>query len=286
MNTTELIRAEALVARYPVATLQTASGTIAYREAGTGKALVLLHGIGNQSGAWTQQLDALSKQFRVIAWDAPGYGGSDALEADWPLAADYATALKVLLDGLGVGRAVLVGNSLGALMATRFAAVWPDRVAGLVLLNPAGGYGLADAADREAKLKARLERIVRLGPEGMARELPPGMLSADASPDAQALARWCQSKIRIDGYTQAARMLAHGRLVDDAARYPGPVIVVAASADTITPAKSCERIAQSFPRATFRVLAGSGHLSYLEAPAIVNALIAECAVNCLQEAAA
>jgi len=278
--------ADALVARHPLARRRTGRGFVAFREAGKGSALCLVHGIGSQSGSWVRQLEALAPRFRVIAWDAPGYGESGRLEAQSPSAGDYADSFAALLDALEVDRAVLVGSSLGALMAGAFAARRPERVAGLVLLNPAGGYGRAAPADRDANLAARLARLAELGPAGMAQALPPGMLSPAASPEARALAAWSTARIRPDGYAQAARMLAHGRLVEDAARYSGPVLVLAGSLDTITPPAGCEKIAQAFPRGSYRLLEGVGHLSYLDAPATVNAIVADFAAGCVEGAAA
>jgi len=286
MTRLDLAAADSRVAAHPLRKAATRRGTVSYRESGAGPALVLLHGIGNQSASWTGQLEAFAPRFRVVAWDAPGYGGSDRLEPEWPSAADYAESLAALLDALGIERAVLVGSSLGALMAGAFAARRPERVAGLLLLNPAGGYGLADAAEREERLAARLERLARLGPEGLAREPAPGMLSAAASDEARALAAWSAARLRPDGYTQAARTLANGRLVEDAVRYAGPVLVVAGSADTITPPAGCERIARAFPRATYRLLEGPAHLSHLDAPETVNELIATFAAGCAREVAA
>ncbi|MCZ7564823.1 MAG: alpha/beta fold hydrolase [Burkholderiales bacterium] len=279
-------RVARLVARYPLARAATALGEVSYRSAGAGAALVLLHGIGSQSGSWAQQLAALADRHRVVAWDAPGYGESAPLAPAAPTAADYAARLGDFLDALGIARAVLVASSLGALMAGAFAARWPERVAGLVLLNPAGGYGLAEPAVREAKLAARLERLATLGPAGMARNLPAGMLAPKASDTARALAAWGQSSIQPHGYAQAARMLANGRLAEDAARYAGPVLVVAADADTITPLAECQRIARAFPRARFRMVEGAGHLSYLDSPEVVNDAVTEFAARCAEEARA
>jgi pimeloyl-ACP methyl ester carboxylesterase len=272
--------ADARIARHPLEERRTARGVVSFRAAGTGPALFLLHGISSQSGSWVGQLDALAARFRVVAWDAPGYGRSDALPAAAPVAADYAGTLGALWDALGLDRAVVVASSLGALIAGAFAARWPARAAGLVLLNPAGGYGRADPAEREAKLAARLVRLAALGPAGMARELPPGMLSAAASDEARAVAAWSTAHLRPDGYAQAARMLAGGSLADDAACYDGPVLAVAASADTITPPAGCEAIARAFPGGAYRLLEGPGHLAYLDAPDAVNALVAEFAASC------
>lgn len=279
-------RVDERVARHPRATRPTARGAVSFRAAGEGPCVVLLHGISSQSASWVGQLDALAARFRVIAWDAPGYGGSDELPGDAPAAADYAATLAAFLDALGIMRAVVVASSLGALVAAAFAARWPARAAGLVLLNPAGGYGRAPAAERAAKLAARLERLATLGPEGLAQALPAGMLSESAAPEARALAAWSTAQLRPRGYTQAARMLAHASLVDDAARYDGPVLVVGASADTITPPAGCAAIAKAFPRGEYRLLAGPGHLSYLDAPEAVDRLVAAFAAERLAEAAA
>ncbi len=274
----DLSLAAALVAAHPLATRKTQRGVVSFRAAGgAGEAICLLHGIGSQSGSWVRQLEALGARFRAIAWDAPGYGQSDRLAAQSPAAADYADSLEAFLDALDIERAVLVASSLGALIAGAFAARYPPRVAHMVLLNPAGGYGAATPAEREQKLAARLDRLARLGPGGMAQDLPPGMLAPDAAAEAVALAAWSTAQIRPEGYAQAARMLAHGRLADDAGRYAGPVLVVAGGHDTITPAPGCEAIARAYPRGAFRLLEGAGHLSYLDSAGTVNRLITEAA---------
>ncbi|MFX8668663.1 alpha/beta fold hydrolase, partial [Acinetobacter baumannii] len=61
-----------------------------YREAGQGEALVLLHGIGGCADSWKHQFETLSRSYRVIAWDAPGYGSSASLDVIRPIARDYA----------------------------------------------------------------------------------------------------------------------------------------------------------------------------------------------------
>lgn len=276
--------AERLVAAYPLRKVSTRHGIISYREAGAGPPLCLLHGIGSQSGGWVQQLEALAPRFHVIAWDAPGYGQSEPLVADAPATSDYANALAGLLDALGIEGVPLVGNSLGALIAGSFAAMHPDRVAGLVLLSPAGGYGRADASEREAKLAARLQRLAQLGPQGMAHNMPAGMLSPRSSAEARALAAWSTSHIRPGGYAQAARMLASGRLIEDARKFPGPVLVIAGTHDDITPAAGCERIARGYPRGTFRLIEGAGHLCYLDTPSIINSAIIDMVQRCFAKA--
>jgi pimeloyl-ACP methyl ester carboxylesterase len=247
------------------------SKSISYREAGAGQALVLLHGIGSSSAGWLCQLETLAG-YRLIAWDAPGYGESDFLPGATPRAADYAQALREFLDRLLLKDVVLVGNSLGCLMAAAYAAAHGERVRSMVLLGPAGGYG--GLPDREEKLSGRLEELDQLGPEGLAQKRSPTLLGKAASPEALELVRWSQRRIRPQGFRQALHCLAQGRLADDARRFQKKVLVACGSEDAITPEAGCKSIAAAFPRAEYRTLAGVGHVPQVEAAALVNGLIA------------
>lgn len=118
--------------------------TIGYREAGAAYAahagrdpVVLLHGIGSGAASWVRQLDALGATRRALAWDAPGYGVSSRVAADSPVASDYAASLAAWLDALRIERCVLVGHSLGAIVAGAFARQAGERLSGLLLISPA-----------------------------------------------------------------------------------------------------------------------------------------------------
>jgi pimeloyl-ACP methyl ester carboxylesterase len=246
---------------------------IAYREAGSGPALVLLHGIGSSSAGWLFQLESL-KGYRLVAWDAPGYGGSDFLPTATPRASEYAQALHEFLERLLLKDAVLVGNSLGCLMAGAYAAAHPERVRSMVLLGPAGGYGDWPVAEREANLAERLRQFDDLGAEGLAEQRSPTLVAKGSPPIALELVRWSQRRVRAQGYRQALRCLAHGSLATEARRYGKKVLVACGAEDIITPEAGCRKIAAAFARGEYRTLAGLGHAPQLEAPEIVNALIA------------
>jgi len=74
--------------------VDTGKRKFSFREAGEGPTLVLLHGIGSNAGSWCNQLVTLSDQFRVLAWDAPGYGESTPLDELQPQARDTQTHLR------------------------------------------------------------------------------------------------------------------------------------------------------------------------------------------------
>ncbi|MBS0926809.1 alpha/beta fold hydrolase, partial [Klebsiella michiganensis] len=106
-----------------------------FREQGSGTPLTLLHGISSGAASWHKQM-ALPG-YRVLAWDMPGYGESPMLATARADAGDYADALARMLDRAGVQKTVLVGHSLGALVAAAFAARYPQRVRYLVLADVA-----------------------------------------------------------------------------------------------------------------------------------------------------
>ena len=266
--------------RHPAQAVETDTGTLSHRSAGTGPDIVLLHGIGSGSGSWVFQLEALSGTCRVTAWDAPGYGGSTDSAPDRPAATDYAEPLRNLLDARGIGRAVVVGHSLGALIAARFAAMHPQRVSALVLADPAAGHGLRSRAEREARAAARVERFDRLGAERHAEERAPDLLSQAATAEQVALVRWNMARLRPSGYRKAARLLASGDITADLPRITAPAAVLFGGEDAITSPESCRRIAAAIPQpCPCREFPGAGHACYVEAADAFSAAVRDIAAG-------
>jgi 4,5:9,10-diseco-3-hydroxy-5,9,17-trioxoandrosta-1(10),2-diene-4-oate hydrolase len=114
-----------------------------YHEAGMGhdQTIVLLHGGGPGASSWSnfgRNIAVLAERFHVLAVDQPGYGHSDKRTEHEQYNRYSAIALKAFFDQLGLGRAALVGNSLGGGTAVRFALDNPDRAGRLVLMGPGG----------------------------------------------------------------------------------------------------------------------------------------------------
>jgi pimeloyl-ACP methyl ester carboxylesterase len=200
----------------------------------------------------------------MIAWDAPGYGRTTPLAPESPSASDYAGALHQFLTSLDIRPDILLGHSLGAMMAGGYVAKYKPALRALILADPANGYGEADEETRSQKMNARLKMVNDLGPDGMAAQRSSNLLSADASDDAMALVRWNMSQIHPEGYRQATRMLAHGHLMGDAETYEGRVLVMGGSEDTVTPEAGCRDVAAALRNAEYRTLPGVGHASYVE----------------------
>jgi len=272
------------LAQFPTTVVRTALGPVAFRQAASpGRAgavtHVLLHGIGSASASWLAQLMQVAcctvPATRVLAWDAPGYGDSAPLAPARPTARDYAQRLWAWLDALAPdaqGPLVLVGHSLGALMAASAAALQPARVARLVLLAPAQGHADLPAAERQKKLDDRLATLQRLGPAGMAQARASAMVSPQASAEQVAFIAQVMAGIDPAGYTQAAHMLSGGAIDADLAGLACPVQVAGGSADTITPAAGGRALAQRLG-ASWTDLGAVGHSCPLEAATAVNRLI-------------
>ena len=258
---------------------------VAWREAGAGTPVVFLHGIGSGSAAWTEQLAGMLSGRRVIAWDAPGYGGSDDLSIEAPSAADYADVLAQLLAHLEMPEAHLVGISLGALMAAAFAARRPTMVTSLVLSNVATGHAHRDPAERKARLDARLDDMATLGAEGLANKRSPKLMGPNASDEACSKVQDLMSRLRPGGYAQAARMLSQEDIFAHLKTWAGPTLVIASTDDVVTPLDSVRTVAEARPGCRFEVIDGAGHQPQIEAPQRFNAIV-EAFLRSVQELAA
>lgn len=252
---------------------------VSYREAGKGqgmrqkKVALLLHGIGSGSASFEGQLDGLSKSLRVIAWDAPGYGASDPLPDETPTSGDYADVAAALLDALGIGKIHLVGHSLGSVIASSFAARYPERLLSVTLASATAGYAKGDHAARVDRLNARMNAIRDLGPAGMAEARGRQVLSDNASDEALAKVRGVMSALHVDGYCQAARMLHSSDIYDDIVTINVPAMVMCGAADMVTPEDLNQRIAAAIPGALYHSLPGLGHACYVENPGLFNEVL-------------
>ena len=259
----------------PLEAVRAHGRAIAYRAAGEGPPLVLLHGIGSGSASWEAQLHALSARFRAIAWDAPGYGGSDPLPGEAPPSSAYGDAVADLVNGLGLDRVHLLGHSLGGLIAASFAARHPGRLWSVALSDAAAGYLNSPDELRVNRLEARVEAMTTLGPEEVARRRARDVLSPGAPDAVYEKVFAVQSRLRPEGYVQAARMLHGSDIFADAAAIRAPALVMYGSEDTVTPESIGRTIAAAIPGAHYVTLPGLGHASYVEGPAAFNAALTE-----------
>ncbi len=258
-----------------VRTASSGDARFTYLEEGAGTPLVLLHGVGSAARSWKHQLIGLSKGFRVIAWDAPGYGGSSALAAPQPSAEDYASALRGFLGALGVEQLHLVGHSLGSVMAARFARLHPERILTLTLASIATGHARLSTAERDRLRAGRLDDLAALGPRGMAEKRGARLVGPTASEETIRAVIETMGMVRPDGYTQAVRMLSNADTRTDVSELEDGMRVqfIYGDADAITTPEQNKSVHLERPSAPVHMLPGAGHAIYLEQPEAFNDLM-------------
>ena len=249
-------------------------GPVAWREAGEGEVVLLLHGLGGSRTAWRSQLDGLSTRHRVVAWDLPGYGASAVLDGPLTFPA-LADAVARLLDALGTDRAHVVGLSMGGMIAQHAALHHPDRVRSLALLSTSPAFGLDGTRPEDW-------RAARLAPLDAGRQPGDdavGVITAIAGPDisAAAVAEQAAAMGRITG--PAVRRAIDCLVTHDLRGYldqiTAPALVMTGALDRETPPAYGHALADALTAATFRIVPGAGHLLPAEAPAVVNAALAD-----------
>ena len=267
------LKVQQLQAGFPERLVQLPDGSqVAWREAGNATdefAVVLLHGISSGAASWLDLALALGDKARVLAWDAPGYGASTPLAQPAPADADYARVLEQSLQALGVRRCLLVGHSLGALMAARLAGTASGLVEQLVLISPAGGYGAPAKAEQQAKVRqGRLAALAEKGVAGLAAVIDQRLVSAEAPESVRAWVRWNTARMQPQGYAQAVELLCGSDLGQAAGKLSMPVQVWVGEHDVVTPPAACKAWSELLG-ADYGTLAAAGHASPVEQPVAI-----------------
>jgi pimeloyl-ACP methyl ester carboxylesterase len=260
----------------------------AFRYAGSGPPVVLVHGIGDSSATWEPVLTALARRHLVIAPDLLGHGDSDKPRADYSVAA-YANGIRDLLGVLGVERATLVGHSLGGGVAMQFAYQFPERTERLVLVG-SGGAGpdvtpvlramtLPGAALALSLLRlpgARLQvgavvAILRALDTGLGQDAPDLLRMVDALPDITARAAFIRTlRAVVDWRGQVVTMLDRCYLTRGM-----PTMLVWGARDAVVPVSHAHRAHRAMPGSRLEVFDGAGHFPFHSDPDRFVALLEE-----------
>ncbi|MCK0150120.1 alpha/beta hydrolase [Marivita sp. S6314] len=247
-------------------------GIHALERPGTGPAVVFLHGIGSNSDSFQALFNAIPLGARLIAWNAPGYLSSSALDVAFPTARDYARALTGFLDALGLDQVHLVGHSLGTLIAAEFALHAPTRIASLTLAAAAQGYEIPAGQPMPEKVARRLDDLKALGIAAFAETRAPGLVfEPENNPHVVAQVRAGMERINPEGYAQAVRMLASGSLSAMVARLQVKPAFILGAEDRITPMTQTQAAMDAWAKTHGAVpkcltIPGAGHAVYIQAP--------------------
>ena len=238
-------------------------------EGPTGAPVVLLvHGFTHSLETWDAWAAALSENYRVIRYDLLGHGltGPDPKKRYAP--AERAEFVGDVMDALGVERAFVAGNSLGGLAAWRFAAAYPDRVAGLILISP-GAFPLNGVSDEPAEIPAAMKAYLLTAPEAGVRASAQ-IIYADDSKITDARIDVMRDMIRRRGNGEAMiASLEEFTLPDPTAllaTITAPTVVLWGEGDIVVPTAQGAQFVAALPGARLITYPGVGHAAQEEAP--------------------
>jgi 3-oxoadipate enol-lactonase len=249
-------------------------GLPAYLAQGEGDtAVFLLHGVGGGKEAWVHNQPVLAvAAYRTVAWDMPGYGDSETMSPySNTLLAD---ALKKLMVHIGARRNVLLGHSMGGMIAQELAATHPSLVQGLVLYSTPPAFGKADGAWQQQFLQSRFAPLDQgLGMDGLAGKIVPTMFAPGADPSALAQAAALMSKVPADSYRAALSAIVSFNRLADLGAIRVPTLCLAGELDLNAPPAVVEKMASRIADAQYECLPGVGHIANIEQPALFNSAV-------------
>ncbi|MFD1826450.1 MULTISPECIES: alpha/beta fold hydrolase [Mumia] len=251
----------------------------AYRMAGQGPALLLLHGLGCDSTTWLPVMGRLADRFRVIAPDFLGHGESDKPRGDYSLGG-YANAMRDLLAYLEIERVTIVGHSFGGGVAMQFAYQYPERTERICLVAPGGlgadvtplirlltvpGAGLGLRAltvpPLRGPVRAGLRALSRSGlPYTRDLDEVAGVYSALCDPGNRAAVRAATSHV-VDWRGQRITMTDRAYLAEVI-----PLCLVWGEKDAVIPARHALVAQRRGPHTVVRLFPDSGHFPHKDEP--------------------
>jgi 3-oxoadipate enol-lactonase len=250
--------------------------TPAFIATGTGDtAIVMLHGVGGGKEVWTPQMNAFARRgYRAVAWDMPGYGETPAIEPYQM--AGLARALERLLDALAAQTVVLLGHSMGGMVAQEAATLFPGKIGGLILSCTSPAFGKADGAWQNEFLR---QRLAPLDAGGTMADLAPAlvadMIGRDADSAGIKLAIEVMSRVPAETYRKALAAIAGFDRRSALGSIQVPTLALAGECDRTAPPAVMKKMAEKIRGGEYAFLGGAGHLANLERPTAFNQAILE-----------
>jgi 3-oxoadipate enol-lactonase len=233
------------------------------------RTIVFSNSLGTDFRIWDDLVARLGGALRLIRYDKRGHGLSE-LPAGAASIEDYGADLAGLLDKLEVRKALIVGLSMGGLIAQELYRRRPDLVGALALCDAAAKIGTHES------WSARIAAIERGGLEAIADVVMTRWFAAPFHElRSDELRGWRLMLTRSDqaGYLAACLALRDADLRPDCAAIAVPTLCLVGDEDGSTPPPIVRELSQSIPNARFEIIKGAGHLPNIEKPDAFAALI-------------
>jgi len=243
--------------------------SVAYRLMGSevNPLIVLAHPLGMSQAVWDDVIPALLPRYRVLTWDLPGHGASQAVNGEHIAPADLAAEALALVDLAGAQRFHFAGTSIGGVVGQQLIAEHADRLLSATLTNTGAVIGNPDLWN------TRAGRVRQEGLAAMAEEIVPRWFSPatfEASPALKA--GWCVQMGRGDdeSYAQLCEMLGRDTFTGKLSGKRAKVQLFGGSEDVATPPAVLDALSAELGGVPLEVFDGVGHVPSVEAPALFS----------------
>ena len=243
---------------------------ITYERRGEGPPVVLLHGYVGDRRTWQRQIDDLSDEFTVVAWDAPGFGGSFDPPETFRLS-DFADCLSAFIDAIGLGRPHIVGLSFGGGLALELYHRHRAVPKTLVLASAYAGWAGSLPADVVEQRLQQALRLADLPPEQLVAELIPTLLPDSAPHGLADEFAAIMSDFHPAGLRATSRAFADADLRSILPGIAVPTLLLYGDRDVRAPLNVAQDLHVKIPGSRLVVLEGVGHACNIEAAESFNA---------------
>jgi 3-oxoadipate enol-lactonase len=242
-----------------------ANGTVNAAQSGQGPALFLFHSLLSDRASFDAIAPRLSKSFRVIVPELPGFGGSQAVSGGLAAVADrVAEAVK---DAAGGGDTIVLGNGYGGFAALQMAIRHPDIATKLILADCGAAFSEPGReAFRNMAAASKAKGMQAITDVAMRRLFAPEFQTEH--PDLMADRREAFLKTDPEVFRSACAALAELDLRPELAKVGVPVLVLVGEHDEATPPPMSRELAALLPQARLKIIAGCAHVPQLQSPDI------------------
>jgi len=232
----------------------------------TGTTLVFINSLGSDYRIWDEVVPALASDFDIVRYDLRGHGLSDCPDAPYSIA-DHCDDLSSLLIALDIDSCVLIGISVGGMIAMDFTAKHPDRVEGLVVCDTFTKIGTAEMWN---------QRINTLRENGMAH-LADAILARWFAPSYQATNSIAYrgyynmlTRMPVTGYTGTCEAIRDADLTEATKNVTQSTLILCGAEDQSTPPDLVRGLTNIIPNSQYQEIEGAGHLPCVENPSATS----------------